>query len=106
MDGELSVLRPFLLLIVCILMHFITKLFFFQKQLICTLLGQMDANIFPDNLRALVAERVGNDSQLAGIEALGLLTDDPVVKCVTPLDTLSHYLSKRLALREYASDCV
>lgn len=74
--------------------------------MICTLLGQMDANIFPDNLRALVAERVGNDSQLAGIEALGLLTDDPVVKCVTPLDTLSHYLSKRLALREYASDCV
>lgn len=76
------------------------------KQLICTLLGQMDANIFPDNLRALVAERVGNDSQLAGIEALGLLTDDPVVKCVTPLDTLSHYLSKRLALQPGERDLI
>ncbi|KAK8721889.1 hypothetical protein OTU49_012622, partial [Cherax quadricarinatus] len=66
------------------------------RQLVCNLLGQLDSNIFYDNLRALVLERVGSEVQLNSIEALGLLKDDQVHKDNTPLDTLSNYLSKRL----------
>ncbi|XP_045609079.1 alpha-aminoadipic semialdehyde synthase, mitochondrial isoform X1 [Procambarus clarkii] len=68
------------------------------RQLLCSLLGQMDSNIFYDNLKTLVLERVDNENQLNSIEALGLLKDDQVHKAGTPLDTLSHYLSKRLEL--------
>ncbi|XP_064107735.1 alpha-aminoadipic semialdehyde synthase, mitochondrial-like [Macrobrachium nipponense] len=76
------------------------------RQLICNLLGQLDSNIFPDNLRALIKERVGDESQLAGIEALGLLQDDSVVKLGTPLDTLSHFLNKKLSIKAGERDMI
>ncbi|KAK7060079.1 hypothetical protein SK128_026886 [Halocaridina rubra] len=75
-------------------------------QLICNLLGQLDSNIFPDNLRALVAERVDNEEQVAAIETLGLLQDDPVVKAGTPLDTLSHFLAKKLSIKSGERDMI
>lgn len=76
------------------------------RQLICTLLGQLDSNIFPDNLRALISERVGDESQLAAIETLGLLQDDSVVKLGTPLDTLSHFLNKKLSIKAGERDMI
>lgn len=76
------------------------------RQLICNLMGQLDSNIFPDNLRTLVLERVGDDNQLAAIEALGLLTDDPLVRAGTPLDTLSHFLAKKLSIKAGEKDMI
>ena len=64
-------------------------------------MGQLDNNIFYDNLRSLVLERVGSEEQLLAIEELGLLNEDPVAKLHTPLDSLSHFLSKKLALRKF-----
>lgn len=57
-----------------------------------------DESIFYENLKDRLAEQVGNSE---GIEGLGLLDDKPIIKLGTPLDTLSHYLSKRLAYGNY-----
>lgn len=64
------------------------------RQLIINLLGLQDTNIFYENLKQKLAERVGNPDVL---EELGLLDDTILIKMGSPLDTLSHYLSKRLA---------
>ena len=64
------------------------------RQLIINLLGLTDEEMFYENLKQKLADRVGNSE---GIETLGLLEQTPVKKFGTPLDTLSHYLSKRLA---------
>lgn len=63
----------------------------------CTLLGLSHADIFYENLRSKVSERVG-ESQLLAIEKLGCLDDVPVKKSGSPLDTLSQYLSTKLSL--------
>ncbi|CAL4099577.1 unnamed protein product, partial [Meganyctiphanes norvegica] len=77
------------------------------KEYICNQLGRTDANIFDDNLRSLVLEKVGNSpSRLAGIEALGLLKEDPLVKCDNPLDTISYFLSKKLSLEPGERDLI
>ncbi|XP_068234599.1 alpha-aminoadipic semialdehyde synthase, mitochondrial [Palaemon carinicauda] len=76
------------------------------RQLICNLLGQLDSNIFPDNLRTLIIERIGDETQLAALEALGLLQDDSVVKLGTPLDTLSHFLDKKLSIKAGERDMI
>ncbi|XP_055612755.1 alpha-aminoadipic semialdehyde synthase, mitochondrial isoform X1 [Uranotaenia lowii] len=73
------------------------------RQLITNLLGLIDSDIFYENLRARLSERVGN---IDGLEALGLLEDIPVVKMGTPLDTLSYYLSQKLAFTESERDLV
>lgn len=59
------------------------------------MLGITDSSIFYDNLKQRLSEHIGEDSE--EIESLGLLEDTQVVKLDTPLDTLSYYLSKRLA---------
>ncbi|XP_076056603.1 lysine ketoglutarate reductase/saccharopine dehydrogenase isoform X2 [Oratosquilla oratoria] len=76
------------------------------KQMVCAMLGQMDHNIFYDNLRSLLKEKVGSESRTEAIEALGLLKDDLVVKCETPLDTLSHFLSNKLKLNKGERDLI
>jgi len=77
------------------------------KEYICHQLGRTDANIFDENLRSLVLEKVGNSpSRLAGIEDLGLLKDDALVKCDNPLDTISHFLSKKLNLEAGERDLI
>lgn len=63
------------------------------RQLIINLLGLTDEDIFYENLKMKLAERVGNGDY---IEKLGLLDKALVVKQGTPIDTLSLYLSKRL----------
>lgn len=63
------------------------------RQLIINLLGLTDEDIFYENLKMKLADRVGNGEY---IEKLGLLDKTPIHKQGTPIDTLSHYLSKRL----------
>lgn len=64
------------------------------RQLVINLLGLHDTSIFYDNLKQKVQERIGD---YEAIESLGLLDETPVVKMNSPLDTLTYYLSKRLA---------
>lgn len=59
------------------------------------MLGLTDPTIFYENLKQKLSERIS--SRADWIEQLGLLDETPVVKLNTPLDTLSNYLSKRLA---------
>ncbi|XP_055375686.1 alpha-aminoadipic semialdehyde synthase, mitochondrial [Condylostylus longicornis] len=73
------------------------------RQLVCNLLGLNNSDLFYENLKYKLAERVGN---VDGLESLGLLDDTPVIKMGTPIDTLSHYLSKRLAFAENERDLV
>lgn len=75
---------------------------YFQRELMCSLLGLSHADIFYENLRSKVSERVG-DSQLIAVERLGLLHDINVVKCGSPLDSLSQYLTKKLNLGNYCT---
>lgn len=60
----------------------------------------MDQSIFYENLKTRLAERIGSTGAQA-LESLGLLSDEPVVKLGTPLDTISHYLGKKLQLGNY-----
>ena len=64
--------------------------FYFQRQFMCILLGITDHNIFYDNLKNQVYERVGrNESRLNAIEELGLLSEEMVIKHGNPIDTIS-----------------
>lgn len=68
------------------------------RQLVCTLLGLEDSNIFYDNLTNNISERTGSDYAVDVLEELGLLGETVVTKCGSPLDTLTQYLSLKLAL--------
>jgi len=74
------------------------------KQLVVNLLGMTDTDIFYENLRQRLSEQIGVSAD--GLENLGLLEDTPIIKLGTPLDTLSHYLSKRLAFNNDERDLV
>lgn len=63
------------------------------RQLVVNLLGLTDEDMFYENLKMKLADRVGNPDH---IEKMGLLDKTPVMKMGTPIDTLSHYLTKRL----------
>lgn len=70
------------------------------RQLIINLLGLTDEDIFYENLKMKLTERVGNGEY---IEKLGLLDKTQIIKHGTPIDTLSYYLSKRLVIYAKAS---
>lgn len=73
---------------------------FFQKQFMCHLMGQQ-TDLLASNVKNLVYEHVGRDSMRAeALEKLGLISDTPIDKKATPMDTLTHYLSKKLSYRE------
>ena len=62
----------------------------FQRQFMCFLLGITDHNIFYDNLKKQVYEKVGcNASRVNAIEELGLLSEEIVIKQNNPIDTIS-----------------
>lgn len=73
------------------------------RQLTCNMLGLADQSIFYENLRQKLSERVGDPEAL---ESLGLLEDVPVKKLGTPIDTLSYFLSKKLAFNDHERDLV
>lgn len=67
------------------------------KGLMCQTFGK-STDTLSDSVKDLVRQKLkGNEQQLAAIINLGLVSDDPVDKRVTPIDTLSNYLAKRLA---------
>lgn len=68
------------------------------RMLICNLLGLENHNIFYDNLKNQIVERTGSEFAVDLLEDLGLLDDHGIIKCGSPLDTLTHYLSTKLAL--------
>ncbi|XP_046658109.1 alpha-aminoadipic semialdehyde synthase, mitochondrial-like [Daphnia pulicaria] len=77
------------------------------RQFMCNLLGITDYNIFYDNLKNQLFERTGrNASRIKAIEDLGLLSEELVVKYGNPIDTISQYLAKRLALGPADRDLV
>ncbi|KAJ2942585.1 hypothetical protein O0L34_g2052 [Tuta absoluta] len=75
------------------------------RQFACELLGLTDSSIFYGNLKTRLSERIGANGTQA-VESLGFLGEDRIVKCSTPLDTISHYLSKRLQLEKDETDFV
>lgn len=85
------------------LVYFVYFFINFQRQFICVLIGVSDNTILYENLRRKVAEHLGSEAMLESIEKLGLLENDKVIKLNTPLDTVSHYLSKKLVLGEHTS---
>ncbi|KAG5898781.1 hypothetical protein JTB14_010991 [Gonioctena quinquepunctata] len=76
------------------------------RKFICDLLGVEDSNIFYDNLKNKITERTGSDLSVDVLEELGLLEEKKVVKCGTPLDTLTHHLSTKLALENNERDII
>lgn len=63
-------------------------------------------SIFYENLKRKLIERVNSEERVKAIEDLGLLEEDLVLKLNTPLDTLSHYLSKKLKFEHNERDLV
>ncbi|XP_066996785.2 alpha-aminoadipic semialdehyde synthase, mitochondrial [Anabrus simplex] len=78
------------------------------RQVICSFLGITDSTIFYENLKSKLRDRIGGNGneRVDALESLGLLKEDPVLKLNTPLDTLSHFLSKKLALERTERDLV
>ncbi|KMQ95024.1 alpha-aminoadipic semialdehyde mitochondrial [Lasius niger] len=76
------------------------------RVLVCNLLGLASDNIFYENLKRKLAERVNSWERVKAIEDLGLLQEDLVLKLNTPLDTLTHYLSKKLYYEKNERDLV
>ncbi|XP_045474801.1 alpha-aminoadipic semialdehyde synthase, mitochondrial [Harmonia axyridis] len=76
------------------------------RDLICNLLGIEDRSILYDNITNMITERTGSDSAVDLLEDLGLLEENGVIKCGTPLDTLTQYLSTKLALDKNERDIV
>lgn len=77
-----------------------------QRTLICNLLGLINDDIFYENLKRKLVERVNSEERVQALEDLGLLAEDPVLKLNTPLDTLTHYLSKKLNFEKSERDLV
>ncbi|EEB10070.1 aminoadipic semialdehyde synthase, putative [Pediculus humanus corporis] len=76
------------------------------RQFISGLIGVTDNTILYENLRRKIAQHLGSQTMLESIEQLGLLENDKVIKLNTPLDTLSHYLSKKLVLGPQDRDII
>ncbi|PBC30496.1 alpha-aminoadipic semialdehyde synthase, mitochondrial [Apis cerana] len=76
------------------------------RVLICNLLGLANDNIFYENLKRKLAEVLNSEEAVKAIEDLGLLQEDLVLKLNTPLDTLTHYLSKKLCYDQNERDLV
>lgn len=71
------------------------------RHLVCTLLGLKGSL---DKLKSNISEETGSDYAVEVLEELGLLDDKSVVKCGSPLDTITHYLSLKLALGKTFSE--
>ncbi|XP_065349918.1 alpha-aminoadipic semialdehyde synthase, mitochondrial [Cloeon dipterum] len=77
------------------------------RQLVTTLMELPQIDIFYENLKTAIFERVGRSHhRLEAVERLGLLSDDLVLKKETPIDTLSHFLAKKLQLEKDERDIV
>ncbi|CAH0555454.1 unnamed protein product [Brassicogethes aeneus] len=76
------------------------------RQFVCNLLSVEDVNILDDNLKVKIIERTGNEAAVDVLEELGLLDENNVIKCGTPLDTLTQYLATKLELEKSERDII
>ncbi|KAI1292843.1 Alpha-aminoadipic semialdehyde synthase, mitochondrial [Halotydeus destructor] len=76
------------------------------RQFLCTLVNHPEANIMLSNLRKLVEDKVGSEARVDAIAHLGLFDDEPIQKCNTPLDTMTHYLGNRLTFGQGERDVI
>lgn len=65
------------------------------KELMCQLLG-LSPSLFYDNVLEHLADRLDSEKRMRAIVNLGLCSDMQVEKRGSPLNTLSHQLSKVL----------
>lgn len=72
---------------------------------VSNLLGLSTLDVFYENLKTKVGDRIGHDN-VESIVSLGLLDEIPVNRLNTPLDTLCHHLINRLALGPRDRDVV
>lgn len=75
------------------------------RQFMCSITNQ-DPSIFYDNLKETLLDRLGNEKTLKGLEELGLLSEQPVPKCGSPLDAVSQHLSHQLVYRKNERDMI
>lgn len=76
------------------------------RQLLAEMLGHSN-DISMSNLKSLIHEKVGrSDSYLKAIVNLGLLEDEPVVKCGTPFDTIKNRIIKRYPFKAGENDLI
>lgn len=74
------------------------------KAYLSELMGK-SPDILVDSLKDLIYGRLEcNQEMLKCIEDLGLLEDELIDKRGTPIDTLSHYLAKRLSFQKHERD--
>lgn len=67
------------------------------REFFCQKYGK-PSDMIVDSLKDLIYDEIGKDQErLDGIVGMGLLGEDLIDKKGTPIDTLSYYLSKRLA---------
>lgn len=72
-------------------------MYILKREFVCNLIGLSTLDVFYENLKSRVGERVGEE-MIEAIEVLGLLEETPISKMSTPLDTTCHYLMGKLAL--------
>ncbi|WAR25052.1 AASS-like protein [Mya arenaria] len=76
------------------------------RQYFCRKFGK-SSDLLEDTLKDLMFEAVGeNEQRLDAIIRMGLLQDELIDKRGTPIDTLSYYLSKRLAFGPEERDMI
>ncbi|XP_052677314.1 alpha-aminoadipic semialdehyde synthase, mitochondrial-like [Crassostrea angulata] len=76
------------------------------KGYMCELFDK-SPDLYEDSLKDLVFEKVGrSERRLKAIEDLGLLDEVPIDKKGSPIDTLSNYLSKKLAFAPGEKDMI
>ena len=77
------------------------------KQIIAAQMNQQ-MDIFPDQLRNIIADAIGRDKtkELAALEALGLFSDTVAERQYTPIDTLVPHLAKQLAYEKGERDLI
>lgn len=75
------------------------------KQYMCHITNQNES-IFFDNLKEILLDRLGSAKTLKAIEDLGLMSDEPIIKAGSPLDTVSAHLAGRLNYDKYERDMI
>ncbi|BES97472.1 alpha-aminoadipic semialdehyde synthase [Nesidiocoris tenuis] len=75
------------------------------RNLVCNLIGLSTMDVFYDNLKQRVADKIGAD-KLDAVESLGLLDETAVTKMSTPLDSLCHHLVGKLSFGNKDRDVV
>ncbi|CAD5225372.1 unnamed protein product [Bursaphelenchus xylophilus] len=75
------------------------------QQIMAVMMNQQP-DIFPDQLRKIVADRLGDKREFLALEELGLFSDNAPERHLNPLDTLVPHLAKALAYNEGERDLV